>query len=144
MVGVNVIAGESDAEARRLATSQQMSFADLVRGARRPMPPPIDDIETYWTPEEKLHAGQMLRCSVIGGLATVRAGLQALVDRTGADELIVVSDVYDFDRRRRSVEIIAEAGRGGKNEYDARDGSCPPAALPRQEPARVSRQVQGA
>ncbi len=116
MVGVNVVAGESDAEARRLATSQQMSFADLVRGARRPMPPPIDDIETYWTPEEKLHAGQMLGCSVIGGLETVRAGLQALVDRTGADELIVVSDVFDFDRRRRSVEIIAEAARAGWQE----------------------------
>jgi luciferase family oxidoreductase group 1 len=111
MVGVNVIAGESDAEARRLATSQQMSFADLVRGARRPMPPPIDDIETYWTPAEKQHAGQMLRCSVVGGLETVRRGLQALVERTGADELIVVSDVFDFDRRRRSVEIIADAAR---------------------------------
>jgi len=92
-------------------TSHHMSFADLVRGARCPMLPPIDDIETYWTPAEKLHAGQMLRCSVVGGPETVRRGLQALVERTGADELIVVSDVFDFDRRRRSVEIIADAAR---------------------------------
>ena len=61
MVGVNIIAAETDAEARRLATSQQMSFADIVRGARRLMQPPIDDIDTYWTADEKFHAAQMLR-----------------------------------------------------------------------------------
>ncbi len=111
MVGVNIIGAETDAEARRLATSQQMSFADIVRGARRLTQPPIDDIETYWTPEEKLHAAQMLRCSIVGDPDTVGAGMQALVDRTDADELIVVSDVFDFAQRLRSFEIIAEAGR---------------------------------
>lgn len=109
MVGVNIIAAESDAEARRLATSQQMSFADLVRGARLPTQPPIDDIDAYWSPEEKAHATQMLRCSIIGSPATVRAGLDALVARTRADELIVVSDMYDFATRLRSFEIIAGA-----------------------------------
>jgi luciferase family oxidoreductase group 1 len=111
MVGVNVIAAETDAEARRLATSQQMSFADIVRGMRRLMQPPIDDIDSYWTAEEKLHAAQMLRCSIVGSFVTVRAGLQALVDRTAADELIVVSDVYDYALRRRSFEMIASAGQ---------------------------------
>jgi luciferase family oxidoreductase group 1 len=111
VVGVNIIAAESDAEAKRLATSQQMSFADIVRGTRRLMQPPIDDIDSYWTAEEKFHAAQMLRCSIVGSFDTVRAGMQALVERTAADELIVVSDVYDFDRRRQSFEIIANAGR---------------------------------
>ena len=74
MVGVNIIAAETDAEARRLATSQQMSFADIVRGMRRLMQPPIDDIDTYWTAEEKFHAAQMLRCSIVGSFDTVRAG----------------------------------------------------------------------
>ena len=110
MVGVNIIAAETDAEARRLATSQQMSFADLVRGTRRLTQPPIDDIDTYWTPDEKLVAGQMLACSIVGSPATVRAGMQALIERTGADELIVVSDVFDLDARKRSLEIVAEAG----------------------------------
>ncbi|AMY07022.1 Alkanal monooxygenase alpha chain [Luteitalea pratensis] len=111
VVGVNIIAAESDAEARRLATSQQMSFADIVRGMRRLMQPPIDDIDTYWTAEEKFHAAQMLRCSIVGGFETVREGMQGLVDRTAADELIVVSDVYDYALRRRSFELIANAGR---------------------------------
>ena len=76
VVGVNIIAAESDAEATRLATSQQMSFADIVRGTRRLMQPPIDDIDTYWTAEEKFHAAQMLRCSIVGSFDTVRAGMR--------------------------------------------------------------------
>ncbi len=109
MVGVNVIAADTDDEARRLATSQQMSFADFIRGTRRPTQPPIDDIETYWTPDEKLLASQMLRCSIVGSPDSVQQGMQALVDRTQADELIVVSDVFDFGCRRRSFERIAQA-----------------------------------
>ena len=106
MVGVNVIAAESDAEARRLWTSQQMSFADLLRGAPRLLRPPIDDIDAYWLPHEKVHASQMLACSVVGSVETVRRGLEALVDRTKADELIVVSDMFDFGLRLRSFELI--------------------------------------
>jgi luciferase family oxidoreductase group 1 len=111
MVGVNAIAAETDEQARRLWTSQQMSFADLVRGMPRVMQPPIDDIDTYWAPQEKIAAARMLACSVVGSVPTVREGLQALVDRTRADELIVVSDVFDFERRLRSFEGIADAAR---------------------------------
>jgi luciferase family oxidoreductase group 1 len=110
MVGVNVIAAETDEEARRLATTQQMSFADIFRGARGLSKPPIDDIETYWSPMERAQAKQMLARSIVGSRETVRAGLQALVKETGADELIIVSDVYDHAARLRSVELIAEAG----------------------------------
>ena len=112
LVGVNVIAAETDAEARHLATSQQMSFADLFRGERRLMQPPIDDIETYWSPREKQQAGSMLSFSIVGSRDTVRTGLRALVARTRADELMVVSDVYDPAERLRSFERIAEIGRG--------------------------------
>ena len=115
MAGVNLIAATTDEEARRLWTSQQMSFADLLRGTRRLMQPPIDDMDTYWSPDEKAHASQMLACSVVGSVHTVRHGLQALVDRTTADELIVVSDVFDPERRMRSFELIAEAARGIRN-----------------------------
>jgi alkanesulfonate monooxygenase SsuD/methylene tetrahydromethanopterin reductase-like flavin-dependent oxidoreductase (luciferase family) len=89
-----------------------MSFADLFRGTRRLTQPPIDDIESYWSPQEKMQASQMLSCSIIGGPETVRAGLRAFVDRTGADELMIVSDVFDPQKRLRSFEIIADvAGR---------------------------------
>lgn len=108
MVGVNIIAAGSDAEARRLATTQQMSFANLLRGTRGLSRPPIDDIETYWSPTEKAQATRMLARSIVGGRGTVRAGIEALVEETGADELIVVSDVYDHAVRLRSFELIAE------------------------------------
>ncbi len=108
MVGVNVIAADTDAEARRLATTQQMSFANLLRGARRLSQPPIDDIDDYWTPAEKAQASQMLARSVIGSPATVRAGLRGLIEDTGADELIVVSDIFDHQARLRSFQLIAQ------------------------------------
>jgi luciferase family oxidoreductase group 1 len=108
MVGVNIIAGDSDAEARRLATTQQMSFANIFRGARGLSRPPIDDIETYWSPAEKAQTMRMLARSIVGSPDTVRAGLEALVKETLADELIVVSDVYDHATRLRSFELIAE------------------------------------
>jgi luciferase family oxidoreductase group 1 len=109
MVGVNIVAAGTDAEAKRLATTQQMSFADIFRGARGLSKPPIDDIESYWSPLEKGQALSMLERSIVGGPETVRAGIEALVAETGADELIVVSDVYDHRQRLRSFEIIADA-----------------------------------
>ncbi len=111
MVGVNVIAAETDAEARRLATTQQMSFTDMFRGTRGLSQPPIDDIETYWSPMEKAQAQQMLARSIIGSPETVRAGLEKLIEETGADELMIVSDVYDHHARLQSFEMIAEVGR---------------------------------
>ena len=109
MVGVNVIAADDDALARRLATTQQMSFADLLRGDLGPAKPPIDDIESYWTPLEKSRAARMLARSVIGSQAVVREGLEALAEETGADEFIIVSDVYAHGDRMRSLELIAAA-----------------------------------
>jgi luciferase family oxidoreductase group 1 len=109
MVGVNIVAAESDEEARRLATTQQMSFTNIFRGARGLSQPPIDDIESYWTPMEKTQAMRMLARSIVGSRDTVRKGMAALVEETRADELIVVSDVYEKPLRLRSFALIAEA-----------------------------------
>ncbi|HRI99655.1 MAG TPA: LLM class flavin-dependent oxidoreductase [Hyphomonas sp.] len=108
LIGVNIIAAETDDEAKFLATSQQMSFANLVRGERRLMQKPIDNIDTYWTPAEKARAAAMLDVAIIGSRETVKRGIEKLLERTQADELMVVSDMYDQDKRRRSFEIIAE------------------------------------
>ncbi|WP_312550752.1 LLM class flavin-dependent oxidoreductase [Massilia sp.] len=108
LVGVNVIAADTDEEARYLATSQQMAFADLFRGVSGLMQPPVDDIDAYWTPAEKFQAGRMLGCSVIGSRDTVRAGLNKLVAETGADELMIVCDVFDPAKRLKSLEIVAD------------------------------------
>ena len=108
MVGVNIIAADTDEEARRLATTQQMAFTNLLRNETRGLSqPPIDDIEEYWTPMEKAQVSQMLSRSIVGAPATVSAGIAALVEETGADELIIVSDVYEHAARLRSFELIS-------------------------------------
>jgi luciferase family oxidoreductase group 1 len=108
MAGVNVIAADTDAEARRLFTSVQQQFTNMVRNRRGKLQPPIDDIETYWTPQEKLQASGMLKYAVVGSPATVRRGLEEFVALTGVDELMVVSAIYDHDARKRSYAILAE------------------------------------
>jgi luciferase family oxidoreductase group 1 len=109
MAGINVIAADTDAEAKRLATTQQMSVADIFTGKRGLSKPPIDDIETYWSFDQKAQALRLLARSVVGSVGTVRAGLQAFVDETKVDEVMIVSDVFDHQTRLRSLELIAEA-----------------------------------
>lgn len=108
MVGCNVIAADTDAEARRLFTSAQQAFTNMFRGTRGLLPPPIDDIETYWSPMEKVQASSMLACSFVGSRETVRAQLAAFLERTAADELMVASAMFDPSARKRSYEILAE------------------------------------
>ncbi|HEY0835934.1 MAG TPA: LLM class flavin-dependent oxidoreductase [Azospirillum sp.] len=110
MVGVNVIAADTDAQARRLFTSAQQQFTNLVRGTRGQLPPPIDDIESYWSPMEKPQASRMLACSIVGSPDTVRRGLESFIARTGADELIVASAIHDHAARLHSYELLAEVG----------------------------------
>jgi luciferase family oxidoreductase group 1 len=111
MVGANVIAADTDEEARRLFTSAQQAFTNMFRGARGQLPPPIDDIDRYWTPIEKAQASRMLACSFVGSEATVREGLERLVEETGADEVIVAAAIFDHSERLRSYEILANAFR---------------------------------
>jgi luciferase family oxidoreductase group 1 len=108
VVAANVIAADTDAEARRLFTSPQQAFANLLRGARGKLRPPIDDIETYWTPREKAQASRMLACAFVGAPPTVRAGLGKFIADTGADEIIVAAAIYDHAARLRSYELLAE------------------------------------
>lgn len=108
MVGVNVIAADTDEEARHLFTSAQQSFTNLFRGARGKLQPPIDDIESYWAPHEKAQAMNMLSCSFVGSAETVREGMESFIAQTGADEIIVAAAIYDHSKRLRSYEILAD------------------------------------
>ena len=108
MAGVNVIVADTDAEAKRLFTTHQQSFANLRRGRPGPQQPPIDDIDGYWSPAEKQMAESMLACSVVGSPETVRHGLERFVAYTGADELMVVSAIFDPEARRKSYSFLAE------------------------------------
>ena len=107
MVGVNVVAADTDAQARRLFTSVQQSFTNLFRGTRGQLRPPIDDIEAYWTPAEKAQASAMLACSFVGSPGTVRDGLAGFLAETGADELMVAAAIHDHAARLRSYELLA-------------------------------------
>jgi luciferase family oxidoreductase group 1 len=113
MVGVNVVAADTDEEARRLFTTIQQSFTNLVRGAGGKLQAPIDNIDDYWTSVEKLHASHMLKYSITGSSETVRRGLEDFVKLTNADELMIVTSIYDHAARVRSYEIVAEIFNNG-------------------------------
>ena len=111
MAGINVLVADTETEAQRLFTSVQQAFANLFRGTRAQLPPPIDNIEAYWTPEEKRQAEHMLTYAVAGTPDTVREHLKQFIARTGVDELMVVTSVYDHKARLRSYERLAEIGQ---------------------------------
>jgi len=107
--GVNVFAAETDVEAQRLFTSAQQQFTNLLRGRPGKLRPPIDDIEDYWTDVEKAHASTMLTYSFVGSPRTIQSQLKQFVDKTGVNELFVVSAIYDHSARLRSYEMLAKA-----------------------------------
>jgi luciferase family oxidoreductase group 1 len=113
MVGANVIAADTDEEARRLVTSAQQAFTNLLRGARGQLRPPIDDIETYWSSAEKAQASRMLACSFVGSPATIRTGIAQFVAATGADEVIAAAAIYEHAARLRSYELLAQTMKVG-------------------------------
>jgi luciferase family oxidoreductase group 1 len=108
MAGVNVIVAETDAEAHRLFSSIQQRFTDMFRRDRGYLKPPIDDIESYWSPTEKSQASRMLSCSFVGSPKTVESALKQFIDKTGTDELMVSSAIYDHAARLRSYELLAK------------------------------------
>ena len=109
MVGCNVIVADTEAEAKRLFTSPQQNFTRMVRGTRGQLPPPIDDIEDFWSPVEKMHASSMLACSFYGAKDTIEGKLAPFIESTGADELMVAAAIWDHEARVRSFELLAEA-----------------------------------
>jgi luciferase family oxidoreductase group 1 len=112
MLALNVVAAATDAEAKRLFTTAQQSFVNLRRGKPGLIPPPIDDIEVYWQPHEKLGVENALACSVVGDPETVKRGIAAFVDRHRPDELMLVANVFDHAARLRSFELAAKAMQG--------------------------------
>ncbi|WP_334162736.1 LLM class flavin-dependent oxidoreductase [Phenylobacterium sp.] len=110
MLGLNVVAAETDEAARRLFTSLQQAFLNLRYGQPAPLPPPVDDIEARFA-KVGVDSTQMgaLAKAVVGSPETVRAGLDDFVRRHRPDEIIVTAQIYDHAARVRSFEITAEA-----------------------------------
>ena len=106
--GINVVVADSDAQAQRLFTSAQQQFTTLIRGSPGRLPPPVDDIESFWSPAEKAHVSSMLEYSFVGSPETVRDALLRFIDRTGVDEVIVASAIYDHAARLHSYDLLSQ------------------------------------
>ncbi len=112
MVAIPVVAAESDERAEYLATSLYQRFAGIVRGERGGTPPPVASLEKLWDPAVEATTRAMLKSLVVGGPQKIRRGLDATLEATGADELMISSELYDPNDTLRSYEIIARvAGR---------------------------------
>ena len=108
MLTVNVFAADTDAEARRHFTSLQQAFLNLRRGRPGPVPPPIDDIEGFWSPAERAGVEHALACSFVGSADTVEKGLRDFMARTRPDELMIAGHFHDHAARLRSLDITAQ------------------------------------
>ncbi len=108
MLGFNVFAADTDDEARVRATSMQQAFVNLRSGRPSQLPPPVPDYLQRIGPQEHALLDTVLASSAIGSPATVASQLQAFVDRTGADELMITSQIFDHAARLRSFEITAQ------------------------------------
>ncbi len=111
MIGVPVVAAETDEAAARLATTPYQRFLSLIRGEGVYTSPPVDSMDGLWSAAERQMVDEKFGAAVIGGPATVARKLAALVEATGADELIFTSDLYSQRDRLRSFEIVGSAMR---------------------------------
>ncbi len=109
MAGFNVFAADTDQQAELLASSQQQAFVSLRTGNPRQLPPPVPGYRDSLGAQGAAILDHVLQCSAVGGPASVARGLADFVARTGVDEVMVASAIYDHDARKRSLAITAEA-----------------------------------
>jgi luciferase family oxidoreductase group 1 len=109
MVGVNVVAADTDEQAAWLYTSMQQRFLGMARGRRGPLPRPIDPAQMaqMWSPQEEASVQRMLAATAVGSPASVQRQLMNIVQQTGADELIVAGAIHDHAARLYSYELLA-------------------------------------
>ncbi|PSJ39827.1 LLM class flavin-dependent oxidoreductase [Allosphingosinicella deserti] len=109
MLGFNAFAADSDEEAQLLSTSVMQAFVNLRTGQPSKLPPPLPGYADTLPPNAQAMLGDVLSCSAIGSRKTVKAATADFITRTGADELMVTSQIWDHQARLRSYEIVAEA-----------------------------------
>jgi luciferase family oxidoreductase group 1 len=110
-IAVQVIAAETDAAAARLLTSPQQRFLRLIRNQPVELLPPVDSMDGIWQPWEQTAVENRLGAAIVGSNTTVKAGLEKLIARTGAEEVIVVTDLYDHADRLESYRRVAEIAK---------------------------------
>ena len=108
MAGVGLFAADTDAEAQRIFTSTQQQFTNLHRGLPGPVQPPIDNMDSYWSPRERAGVEHMLRYAMVGSPEIVGDQLMSFIDQTGVDELMLTGQIYDHQARVHAYEIAAD------------------------------------
>lgn len=108
MLGVNVIAADTDKEAERLATSMQQQFLNLIRNTPGKLKAPVDNMDELWTDFEKASLQQQLGSSIVGSPETIKVKLEQFIEETEADELMINAQIYDHKARLRSYEIVSQ------------------------------------
>ena len=119
MAGVQVIAAETDAEARRLFTTPLQRFLRLIRGQAVELLPPVDSMDGLWNEAERAAVESKLSAAIVGSDATVKAGLERLTATTGAKEVIVVTDTYRHEDRLESYRRVGEISKTVKTASKA-------------------------
>lgn len=109
MVGVNVIAADTNEQAEHVASSLYLKFLSLIRNTPGRTQPPVDNIDEVWSQREKMAVNDMLKNTFVGDKETVAAQMDEFVKRTGVQELMINSEAYHHEDRLRSFELIAEA-----------------------------------
>jgi luciferase family oxidoreductase group 1 len=112
MLGINVVAADTDEQARLLVSSLEQAFVNLRRGQPTALPAPQPGFSARLLPHERAGLDEMLRVAAIGSRASVERGLREFIARTGADELIVTAMIHDHGARLRSYEITSEIAAG--------------------------------
>jgi alkanesulfonate monooxygenase SsuD/methylene tetrahydromethanopterin reductase-like flavin-dependent oxidoreductase (luciferase family) len=123
MVGVQVIAAETDAAARRLFTTPQQRFLRLIRNEPVELLPPVESMEGLWQPWERAAVEDKLGAAIVGSNATVKAGLEKLVADAWADEVIVVTDTYEHADRLESYRRVREIAKTIEVKSDVQVGA---------------------
>ncbi len=111
MLGLNVFAADTDEEAQFLFSSLQQAFVNLRSGRPGKLPAPLEGYVSALDPMAKAMLDQALSCAIVGSPSTVKKGLDAFINRTGADEIMVTAQIFDQKARLKSFEILAEAHR---------------------------------
>lgn len=108
MVRINIIAADSNRDAEFLFTSMQQAFVKLRRGETGQLPPPIQNMDQFWSPSEQYGVQQALSMSLVGDKAKVRHGLQSILRETDADEIMVNGQIFDHQARLHSFELAMD------------------------------------
>jgi len=108
MLGLPLVAADTDEEAQFLGTTSKQRVLALIRGHELWLKPPVETMDGLWSAQEETYVDNFLGLSVIGGPATIKHRLEMIVKELGVNEFIFTNDLYDLDKRKKALQILME------------------------------------